>query len=500
MSSSKTKPGTPKLSEVARKVAAPTGIVSTMWPAVEHTCRTKLGLTFDPWQNQAGRLALAKRADGTMAATIDGVGMSICRQAGKTHWMTGLIFGLSINRPGTLTVWSAHHARTHGETFLSMLAFAERLRVAPYIEQTFTGAGTEEIRFRNGSRVLFGARERGFGRGIPGVDIIVADEAQIMSENAVDAMTATMNTSKFGLAFYIGTPPKPTDPSEAFTRMRDAAWAGTLTDGVWIEFGVEPGVNPDSPDTWKAANPSYPHRTPRESMLRLKRKLSPESFLREGLGIWLDEAADEVVFDLDRFGDLVNREPQLTGSIALAVDRSLDGSTWALGSAQATAEGRTHVEIGYFGRATLDSMVAMIVLVVAEWDPVVLVIDRKSGANVLQQLLINQGIEPEITNAPQMASACLGFEDDADAEQLSHTGQECIDDALRTAEKRYMPQGDFAWDKKVGPDAVPLTTMSLARWGLLTFGLGPKQAPVAPPDFGESDSADSGFDVFEASF
>ena len=70
-----TKSGTPKLSEVARKIVQPTGVTTTGWPAVRKTCREKLGITFDPWQDQAGGLILTKRADGKLAVMIDGVGM-----------------------------------------------------------------------------------------------------------------------------------------------------------------------------------------------------------------------------------------------------------------------------------------------------------------------------------------------------------------------------------------------------------------------------------------
>lgn len=287
-SPSKTKPGTRKLSEVARKVVAPDGITSTGWPAVEATCRLRLGVTFDPWQHGAGRLILAKRADGKLACMIGGVGMSLPRQVGKTYLIGAMVFALCINQPGMLVIWSAHHARTHGETFLAMQAFADRSRVKPYVAQVFKGSGDEEIRFGNGSRILFGARERGFGRGIPGVDMIVSDEAQIMSDKALDSQLATMNTSRFGLAIYVGTPPRPDDPSEAFTRMRTEAWKGTLRDAAWIEFGANAGVDPSDRSQWSRANPSYPLRTPVESILRLQRKLTPESFLREGLGVWDD--------------------------------------------------------------------------------------------------------------------------------------------------------------------------------------------------------------------
>lgn len=285
MASSRTRPGTKKLSEVARLVVAPSGITATAWPAVEATCRLRLGVEFDPWQDGAGRLILAKRGD-KLAAMIGGVGMSLPRQVGKTHLIGAMVFALCVDRPNLLVIWSAHHARTHGETFLSMQAFADRQRVKPYIEQVFKGSGDEEIRFHNGSRILFGARERGFGRGIPGVDMIVADEAQIMSDKALDAQLATMNTSGFGLAIFVGTPPRPDDPSEAFSRMRTEAWSGELRDAAWIEFGADPDADPNDRKQWAKANPSFPKRTPVESLLRLQRKLKPDSFMREGLGVW----------------------------------------------------------------------------------------------------------------------------------------------------------------------------------------------------------------------
>jgi hypothetical protein len=87
--SSKTKPGPRKLSDVAKHLVAPTDITSTGWPAVEKTCVEKLGIEFDDWQDGAGRLILAKRKDGHLAAMVDGVGLSLCRQVGKTYFVGG---------------------------------------------------------------------------------------------------------------------------------------------------------------------------------------------------------------------------------------------------------------------------------------------------------------------------------------------------------------------------------------------------------------------------
>src|SRR5690606_36605823 len=192
-----------------------------------------------------GRLILTKRADGTLTTTVDGVGMSLPRQVGKTYLLAGMVFALCVNRPGLLVIWTAHQMATSGETFLAMQGFAQRAKVAPHVRQVYTGSGDEEVRFHNGSRILFGARERGFGRGIPGVDVLIMDEAQIHSDKAMSNMLATMNTSSFGLQLYIGTPPKPEDMSETFKRMRrealtkDENGRSLLVDGAWIEFGAD---------------------------------------------------------------------------------------------------------------------------------------------------------------------------------------------------------------------------------------------------------------------
>ena len=104
---SKTKTGTRKLSELARHVVQPSGIVSTAWPSVAVKAR-ELGLGTDDWQIGFGKLALAKRADGKFAAGIGGVVASIPRQVGKTYIVTLIVFCLALLNPGLTVLWTAH--------------------------------------------------------------------------------------------------------------------------------------------------------------------------------------------------------------------------------------------------------------------------------------------------------------------------------------------------------------------------------------------------------
>ena len=463
-----TRAGTARLSEVARKVVQPTGIVSTGWPAVEQTCRTKLGVAFDEWQAGAGRLILAKREDGSLAAEIDGVGMSLPRQVGKTYLLAGLIFGLCVNTPGLLVIWSAHHSRTHAETFLSMQAFSERPKVRLVVDQVFTGSGKEEIRFRNGSRILFGARERGFGRGIPGVDILVMDEAQILSDTALENMLATLNTSRFGLQLYIGTPPKPDDiiagRSEVFMRMRTDATAGDSEDMVWIECGADRNVDLDNPDEFWAqvakANPSYPHRTRKPAILRLRRKLKLDGFLREGLGIWPSD--DEVdIFDMRRWASapLLDRQADPPTRAALVIAASPDRRKACIGIA-GEYDGRTLVLCHSLPLGQVAAKVAEL----QEAQDIAEVALAGAPPKGLKPQLVQLGVEFEQLANTEMGAACAAFQEAVRDGTVVHVGQPELDAGVARARTRMVGQSE-QWVEDTEP-ALVACSGAFYRWGL----------------------------------
>src|SRR5690625_5884371 len=158
-----------------------------------------------------------------------------------------MLFALCIENPGLLVLWTAHHTRTSGETFLSMQAMARRAKVAPHVSKVYTGSGTESVVFRNGSRILFGARDQGFGLGFAAVDVRLFDEAQgLRDQTRMDMLPAT-NRARHpagALLFYIGTPPRPTDEGEAFAGLRDSALSGE-DDIFFVELSADPDADPD---------------------------------------------------------------------------------------------------------------------------------------------------------------------------------------------------------------------------------------------------------------
>lgn len=327
----------------------PKGIVATGFPRVQQTCR-RIGIEFDPWQVDLNKCVLAKGSDGLAAAAI--IGISIPRQVGKTFDIGAVVFAECIAEPGTTVVWTAHHFKVARETFNELRALAKSPKLAPHIDydSITTGAGNEIIPFRNGSRIVFAARERGAIRGFSKVRILVLDEAQILTEEALSDMAPTQNQAVNPLIILMGTPPKPDDPSEVFTRVRTEALTGQSEDILWVEFGAKPGCDPDDREAWKEANPSFPTRTPARALLRLRKLLSLADWLREVLGVWDDDSADQAL-PKAAWRACGTAESSIDGRVFLAAAMTPDRSTVSLAAAGRRSDGLLHVEIVFHGPA-----------------------------------------------------------------------------------------------------------------------------------------------------
>jgi len=459
-------------------------VVSTGFPAVEQKCR-ELGITFRPWQPDVARLILAKRADGKYAATIGGTGLSIPRQVGKTFLVGAIVFALCLLRPKLTVIWTAHRLRTAEETFGKMQAFAKRKRIAPHIVRIVRGSGDEAIEFGNGSRILFGARERGFGRGFDEVDVLIFDEAQILTESALDDMVPATNQSRqptSALLLFMGTPPKPTDPGEVFTRMRTEALTGEDDDTGWVEFGADDDYEPTKPPAqlteadWREiakANPSYPQDTPREAVMRMRKKLGPESFKREGAGIW-----DRLHVTKTPFPNWPNcishipPDPSLAPN-ALGVDMSHDRVIAITGCwVDPDLHEDSHLELLSVD-VTGDTASAVDWITERAGRRIRVLIDSLSPAASMAPTLRARKVDVMLTSAGDMGKACGGLHDavrDGHAWHVAATddnGQKALDDAIKGCAPRDIGKaGAWGLDRS-DPDQniAPAVSAALAHFG-----------------------------------
>lgn len=461
----------PRLSEVARELVIPDGIVTTAWPRIEAKC-AEMGVSFDPWQQGLGSVALGKRKTGKYAATVGGIVMSIPRQVGKTFLVGMIIIALCVIFPGFTALWTAHRTRTASMTFTSMQAMVRKKKIWPHVLAIRTSNGEQEIRFKNGSVIMFGAREQGFGRGFDKVDAEIFDEAQILTEKALEDMVpaANQSTQEAGaLLFFMGTPPRPTDPGEEFSNRRSKAMSGKSKDIVYVELSADPQADPDDREQWAKANPSFPHRTPVESMERMRENLTDDdSFKREALGIWDAEDSARVI-DEESWNAVADPASMAIERLSLAIDVPPNRSIASVALAGQRADGRWHVELDD-SRKGVDWVIPWVVSRASKNRLHAVVVDEMSGLVEERRgrhYLVGTDVVVTLAAAEgrHMSIACAKFYDGVIDGSVMHTDQPQVNVALSLARKRPLA-GGWAWNRKdAASDITPIVAETLALWG-----------------------------------
>ena len=461
-----------KLSDVARHLILPSGIVSTAWPSVAAQL-DRMRIPLDAWQRGLLTAVMGKRADGLYACGIGGAVVSIPRQAGKTYTFGALAFALCLANPDTLVLWSAHRSRTHNETFKSMGSMAELPDVKPFVRRVLTGAGTEAVEFANGSRVLFGAREHGFGRGFAKVDVLVLDEAQILTEKAMEDMVPATNAAPNGLVLMMGTPPRPADPGEVFTSRREAALSGDDSDVLYVELSADKDCSPDDRRQWAKANPSFPFRTGEGAILRMRKLLgSVESFKREGLGIWDERQQGRRAFGPGLWSGR-RADPPSGGVKCFGVKFTPDGSHVALAGAVRGRDGAVHVEA--IRQAPMSEGTQWLVdyLVERKAGFALVAVDGRAGAGYLVNALRGEGLGKLQILAPttdQAVTAHSMLDRAVTQGEVTHSGQPELDGQAEVAIRRKIgSSGGFGWDTEVEGETVALLdAVTLAHYAAKT--------------------------------
>ena len=458
----------PPLSEIATKLALPsTAIVGSLWPQIADTL-DDLGVPMDRWQSGLQQITLGQDAEERFVCRVDGVTVSMPRQTGKTYTFGWLFFALAICRPGSNLVWTAHHEDTTIETFENMVEMAAEPLVKSHVSRIHRAKPTWSIFFRNGSRIRFAARERGFGRGKAGVDVIMFDEGQILSQAAVENMTAATNISPIGIKIFVGTPPRPFDKSQVFKRKRYNALhpvVGMPFRGAYVELSAPSDSDWRDDEASKVGNPAYAFgRVPQDAIDSLRSDLGEDSYRREGMGIWDSDLVDTAI-DMDAWEDTAIEADDVPGDVvAYSVDISFDRLV-VIGVIAKHADGRAHVELAQADYAfQLDGVVQWFTSR-ARRRPIAALSGNSNNAPLIEALRrANMNVVEVNPNGWASASAALqaGVHD----KRITHPkiGQDMLDAAVATSTiRQYGTQGGWAFNLSKTPVPVgPLVVAALA--------------------------------------
>lgn len=482
------RPDAPSLREAAKHLILPDGISTSLWPRVEYRLG-QIGVTFDGWQQGLAKGALGLNDDGVFAAGIGGVTASVPRQVGKTWMVSRLLIALCIEIPRLRVIWTSHHGRTTTNTFRSVAGAVQTSTILPFLRADRshgirTTNGEQEIHFANGSVIMFGAREAGFGRGMDAIDIIVFDEAQILGLKGLEDMVPSTNAAKNAhgaLLFFIGTPPRPGDDGEAFRAKRSAALSGRSRSGMYVEIAGDAELPPHSPAQYRTANPSHPLRVPMQSMQRMAENLPDEdAWRREALGIW-DERV-EGVRELPLWDEREGPSPDKgEWPVAYGIDRdALEGVS--IVAAWHMPGNCVHVE-EVMSTASLEEAASFLAKAARLRDTIF--IDAYSAAAPMVPLLVARKRKPFRTSAAEFVAAAALLDDGIASGEITHDGSSGLAAQTKDVGRREVRGGGWAW--AIGANGTPIHRVTAASLAVL----GARRAPVVEQENPRSTRASS---------
>ena len=422
------------------------------------------GTPLDPWQVDVLEAGCGIREDGSWAART--VGANISRQNGKSVVLVvralagALLFGEKV------IICSAHEQKTSRVLFRNLLAYFENYNdLSRRVQSVGSALGREEIRLRDGTVLFFPARTRSTLRGWS-VDLYMADEAQLLTDQQWESAKPSMAARPNASVWLFGTAPQLLTDAQVFGRLRAAAHADS-EELAWIEYGASDGADLDDRDQWTQANPG---RVTIEAIEAERRELSPGGFARERLNIWPTDRTERIIDSAWWAGLAAAGPPDGTKPSAMAVDAGPD-RTIAIAAAWGLEDERTHVEVLAADYST-DPMLSLQFVIDRAGRRMPVVIDGASPAASMIPALIAARCKVIVTHVRDMGAACGAFLDDVGAGRISHANQDQLNTAVDGARKR--PLGDaglFGWDRRDGSVFIaPLVACTLARHGATTVG------------------------------
>ena len=423
-----------------------------------------VGLVLDPWQRHVVDVALGMTSDDRFAAFE--VGLLVPRQNGKGAVLEALtLASLFLLEDERLILHSAHEFKTAQEAFLRIKSLVEGSPMLMKRVKAIRNANGEEgIELKNGKRLRFVARSKNSGRGFS-ADRVILDEAQELPSAVMDSLIPTLSSRPNPQIVYTGTVPSMLNDSLVWKGVRDRGRAGA--DGLaWLEWSPgEKWEDADDREAWFASNPAIGYRLTEDYIERERSVLTDDSFRRERLCIW-DDHVQGVVIKPDDWAACLDHGSREKDDLAMAIDVAADRSSSSIAMAGRRADGRTHIEVieNRGGTGWVPDRLAQLV---ADWEPVAVMVDSIGTSGEMIPRLRQRGIEPLVGNTRDATQGAGDFLTAVQDGQLRHIGQLVLDEAVMNARSRSVGvDGAWAWNRKDSTDITPLVACTLAKRAL----------------------------------
>lgn len=452
-----------------------------------------------PWQENEIRAINATNPDGTWTHS-DAI-LIVPRQNGKSLIVALIviyrIFVLKQNVLFTAQQWeTAKELWEQTWTIVKSRRFLMKLVKSHTCSQ---GRGT--IFLSNGGRVVFTTRSQDAGRGLTKVDLLVYDEGYNLTDAEMAALAFLVQAAEDPQVFFMSSAVHQDFPQHQNGKVLSAMRAQALNDWdeeepVYLaEYAAPEDLDPEDEQTWKIANPSYGVISNAKKMRKIMRRMNTEAgrinFGVEALGwaSWFEEIVGEeftpVVTDEDLAEVMTSTPPTLSHTV-LSVDATPDRSMCSISLAGRAGE-KIYGMVGYHDQLNVKQVLAAVLEVCTAADPMAILIDPKSPAEVLIEPLEEKGLEVTRMNWSDVKSSTSAFLQGVDDRDYLLADSQIIRDGIACAELREDKDGGVAWQRRSGVIS-QLVALSAAMWGVSRHAPLPKKVQARralPRDIGE---------------
>jgi hypothetical protein len=453
----------------------------------------RIGMKLDPEQELVLAGSLGIGGDGRWQTRE--VGVNVPRQNGKGEVLIAReLFGL-FELKDRLVIHTAHEFKTSAEHFQRLeyvirncgdLHSRVHRRPSGQIDGYRYSHGEESITLQDGERLEFKTRTKSGMRGFAGVDLLVLDEAMIISEAAHSSTVPTIRSSASPYGpqlWYAGSAvdQESMDHGVVWTRVRERGLAADDPELAYFEWSVDV-EHPDDvsdemmadPEVWKSVNFAIGRgRVAVKHMEWERRAMSARGFAVELLGAGDYPPTDGAVDMLVSLEDwLALEEPGsvLVDPVCIGFDVSPDRRV-SIVAAGLNEQGKLHVEVAHSGAGTgwvYDALVRLY----AKHDVEQIVCDGYGPSAAIARKVDDAGITVKRLDSQEYGIACGMFVDAVGESALTHLGQDEMTLAIRGAKARPLVDR-WAWSRtKSNVDISPLVAATLAHWSAVENAVG----------------------------
>lgn len=465
--------------------------VETYGPEVDDLAAA-VGIDLDPEQRLVTAAAYAVDDRDRLVSTE--LGVAAPRQNVKTHTAKACSLADLVLFREPQGLWTAHRRDTSDDAFRN----SDGTGIADLFESyDFLRRLVQQVTDRDGEKVIelkpagaglprptlrFMARSERAARGLTGRRVTY-DEALFLTAPMVSAMTPILSARSVTgqvQARYLGSPGLP--KSDVWRRIRDRGRAGDAKALAWLEWGapVTPCDDPeclhapgtdgcalDDPALVAAGNLALHRRIALSFVMTTEREsLTPEDFMRERLGWWLDPPKiGDGDLDAIRWAELVDASAPRGDRVVWGVD--IDEARVAhLAVAWRRPDGGVQVSLvepedddrPRVSALTADDRLRELT---AKWGGTVWL---GGPAASLESLVPGS----QLVSSTHFAAACGSFADLLDNRSVHHYAQPELDAAVGSARWRNVGAAGRAWQLRDASLVGPLAAVTRALHGLLT--------------------------------